>query len=251
MKIAAFYNVKGGVGKTASCVNISYLCALEGRKTLLWDLDSQGGSTFYLGENISRVKKLKKVIKDGKQFEALIKASPYANLDIIPADFNFRYMDILLDDDKKSEKRFAKLTQKIQDRYEYLFLDCPPSLSTLSETIFKSVDFIVTPVIPTTLSMQSLDQFLDYLEEQGGDPALVLPFFSMVDIRKKMHKEFIKGSSARISFLKEIIPYRSNIEQMGVMRAPLPFFDPAAKETRLYKNLWNEIKAVINAGEKA
>ena len=248
MKTLAFYNVKGGVGKTTSCVNIAYICAQEGHRTLVWDLDAQGGATFYLGETVSRHKKLKKIIKDRKQFETLIRSSPYPNLDLIPADFNLRYMDILLEDDKKSDKRLTKLTKKLQDRYEFMILDCPPSISTLSESIFHAVDLIVMPIIPTTLSMQSLEQVRDYLGEQEGPLPSMACFFSMVDLRKNMHKGYVENRPADGVFLESFIPYRSSIEKMGMERAPLPFFDPKSREAGQYKKLWQELKKRIGPG---
>jgi chromosome partitioning protein len=242
MKTLAFYNVKGGVGKTTSCVNIAYLSACEGRRTLLWDLDPQGGATYYLGQNTSQIKNLKKIIRDRKQFESLIRSTPYPNLDLIPADFNLRYLDILLDDDKKSDKRLVKLTKNLQDRYDFMIMDCPPSISALSESIFHAVEWIMMPVIPTTLSLQSMQQVIEHLKGKDSTTAAIVAFFSMVDLRKKMHKEYVNTPPIPGVFLENFIPYRSSIEQMGVHRAPLPHFDPNSREAECYEDLWREFK---------
>ncbi len=104
----AIYNMKGGVGKTTTTVNLAYLCAQEGRRTLIWDLDSQGAATFYLNVEPDPEMKAKKLLKAHKEMDALIRPTGYANLDLIPAGFQIRHLDALLEDEKKAQKRLTK-----------------------------------------------------------------------------------------------------------------------------------------------
>ena len=97
MIIFGIYNIKGGVGKTAAAVNLSYLSSLEGKRTLLWDLDPQGSSTFYYQKEQGNESSLKKIITGKVELNDIITKTDYRNLYIIPSDFSYRHMDTLLD----------------------------------------------------------------------------------------------------------------------------------------------------------
>ncbi len=108
MKIIACYNIKGGVGKTATAVNLAYLANREGIRTLVMDLDPQGAASFYFRVK-PKIKGGLKTLMDGKQgLDELIQGTDYANLDLIPADFSFRNMDLFLKDAKKPTRQFRK-----------------------------------------------------------------------------------------------------------------------------------------------
>lgn len=126
MKILSFYNIKGGVGKTASSVNIAALASSEKKKVLLWDLDPQGAATYYFSLKPSASHWLKGVIKGKEDIHEFIQNTETDYLDVIPSDFSFRLLDIYFNDIKKSEKRFTKLFDGLKDEYDYVILDCPP-----------------------------------------------------------------------------------------------------------------------------
>ncbi|MBF0200430.1 MAG: ParA family protein [Desulfamplus sp.] len=242
MKTLVFYNVKGGVGKTTSCVNLASLCAADGCRTLLWDMDPQGAASFYLGQDLIEVKKADSILKDKKQFLSMVKQSELPNLNIAPAFFNLRNMDIIVDDEKKAAKKLGKVMGKIAKSHEFLFIDAPPSISALSEMIFAIADILVIPVIPTTLSIHSLEQIREHLDTLGRKPG-ILYFFNMVDSRKRMHREIMaKSMDEDPCCLSASIPYRSIIEQMGIHRKPLIEFAPDRKETLAFMELWKELK---------
>ncbi|SLM29146.1 Cobyrinic acid a,c-diamide synthase [Desulfamplus magnetovallimortis] len=244
MKTIAFYNVKGGVGKTTSCVNIAALCAADGYRTLLWDMDPQGAASFYLGQDLIEVKKADKVLKDKKQFLSILKTTSIPNLNIAPAFFNLRNMDIIVDDEKKAEKKLAKVMGKIAKSHDYLFIDCPPSISALSEMIFSISNLLIIPVIPTILSIQSLNQIREHLSTLRQKPEILF-FFNMLDSRKKMHRETMEKCAHDPTCLSVSIPYRSLIEQMGIHQKPLIEFAPDEKETLAFVDLWKELKQRI------
>ena len=136
MVTIALYNLKGGVGKTASCVNFAWLAAQDGYKTLLWDLDPQGSTTFYYQAK-PRVKGgMKKLMSKEIALEEVIMATDYENIDIIPADISARNLDIILGDLKSSKKRLKSILQELEGEYDFVFIDCPPGFSVLSENIF-------------------------------------------------------------------------------------------------------------------
>lgn len=121
MVTIALYNLKGGVGKTAASINLAYLSAKEGYKTLIWDLDPQGSSSFYLGVNASVKNEAKKILSNEMDLEDAIQHTSYENLDIIPADLSSRHADILLANMKQSKKKIASLLSTIKNNTTLFF----------------------------------------------------------------------------------------------------------------------------------
>ena len=131
-RVLATYNIKGGVGKTSAAVNLATLAAHDGAPTLLWDLDPQGAST-YLFRVRAKVKGGgAKLVRGKSDVDALLKGTDTEGLDLLPADFSYRHMDLALGDAKRPERRLARVLEPLQDEYEYTFLDCPPSISLVS-----------------------------------------------------------------------------------------------------------------------
>ena len=244
MKVIALYNLKGGVGKTAGTVNLGYLSALAGFRTLIWDLDPQGASTFYFRVKPKIVGGRKKLMK-GKVRHPLddhIRGTDFELLDLMPADFSYRKMDVALDEVKKGERWLSRMLKTVADDYDVVFLDCPPSISTTSEAVFHAVDALLVPMIPTTLSMRTLEQLMVHLGKQGLGDLPIWPFFSMVDRRKKMHRELMATVEPDDVYLDTIIPNASDVERMGVERAPVAVFAGGSVAAKSYLNLWGEIQ---------
>jgi chromosome partitioning protein len=244
MKVLATYNIKGGVGKTATAVNLAYLAAAEGARTLVWDLDPQGAASYYF-----RVKPKVKggseaLITGSRALDRAIKGTDYDNLDLIPADFSYRNMDLELGETKKRTRRIDLLIRPLAKEYDYVFLDCPPSISLVSENVFRAANALVVPLIPTTLSIRTFDQLDAFLADNPGrKKQQVMAFFSMVDNRKKLHRELAEEvGRARAEVLATRVPSASEVERMGVRRAPLPAFAPKSRSAIAYRALWDEIK---------
>lgn len=241
MKIIALYNIKGGVGKTASAVNLAYLSAQDGYRTLLWDLDPQGAASFYYRVKPKIKGGVEKLLKKSSELEERIKSSDYERLDLLPADFSLRNFDLLLEDQKKPTKRIAKLLEPLNGDYDVVFLDCAPSISLVSENIFRAADTLLIPTIPTTLSLRTLKQIYDYFTDEGLPTKGLLPFFSMVDGRRQMHRLIIEQPPRQpLQFLASHIPYISEIERMGIEQRPA--CTHASRAAQAYRALWDEVK---------
>jgi cellulose biosynthesis protein BcsQ len=241
LKIYATYNIKGGVGKTTAAVNLAYLSAADGQRTLLWDLDPQGAASF-LFRIKPRVKGGgKALIRGTKTLDGAVKGTDFDGLDLIPADFTYRNMDLILD--KKSTGKIAELLQPLAAEYDAVFLDCPPSISLVSENVMHAADVLLVPVIPTTLSVRTLDQLTEFVSGFNGRRPEVRAFFSMVDRRKKLHQEVIQTLLAERSVVTQTaIPALSLIERMSVERAPVTAFAPGSQAARAYRALWSELR---------
>lgn len=244
MKVLALYSIKGGVGKTSSAVNLAFNAAQAGYRTLVWDLDPQGASSYYF-----RIKpKIKGGSKDllaGKRdLDELIKGTDFDNLDLIPADFSFRNLDLLLDDKKKPIQQLKKRLKPLADEYDFIFLDCPPNISLLSEAVFEAADLLLSPIIPTTLSLRTLAQLTKFIEDHDLAKHSLMPFFSMVDGRKNLHKDIMRQVLVDYpAMLKTLIPYASDIERMGLERKPLAAYSGKSRSAGAYRELWQEILA--------
>jgi len=242
MRTLALYSNKGGVGKTATAVNLSYLAVQDGLTTLICDLDPQSSTTYYFRVKPKLKRKARGLIKGGKPIANSIKGTDFENLDLLPADFSHRSLDVVFNQVKNSEKRLDKIIRQFQGEYDLVILDCPPSINILAENIFRAADLILVPLIPTTLSERTYKQLLTFLKKNGYNLAKVYAYISMVDRRKKLHREL--SDSLRVDFdrvLQSAIPYSTDVERMGVEREPVITFAPSSKATVSYKQLWAEV----------
>ncbi len=242
MVTIALYNLKGGVGKTAATINLAFLAAKEGYKTLVWDMDPQGSSSFYLGAKSATKNDAKKLFTGDTGLIDAVQNSAYENLDIIPADLSARHADILLNEMKQSKKKISSLLGSLKKDYDIVILDCPPGISILHESVFAASDWILMPNIPTTLSIRSYETVLGYFKENALDTSKLKCFFSMVDHRKNLHHEVMNEFYKDKFFLKNYIPYLSDVEKMGVNEAPLETYAPSSYAAQCYRDLWKEIK---------
>ena len=239
MKIIAVYNIKGGVGKTATAVNLSYLSAKNGDRTLLCDLDPQGASSYYLRVERKNGVAPKKFWQGGKSANKRIRSSKYENLDVLPADETFRNLDLFLDKQKKSRSHVGRFLERFQKSYDTVIVDAPPNLTLLSENLFKGSDIILVPLIPTTLSLRTFSQIKAFFEEEKLPTMKLRAFFSMVEMRKKMHQDIIDQSpGADGVFIPVDIPMAAVVEKMGVYREPVPVYAPDCPAVTAYHKLW-------------
>jgi cellulose biosynthesis protein BcsQ len=247
MKVVATYNIQGGVGKTAAAVNLSYLAAADGQRVLLADLDPQAAASF-----LFRVRPRVKgggtaLIRGSRDLDKAIKGTDFDGLDLLPADFTFRNLDLILDTTKKPTQRLARLLRPLRTSYDLVFLDCPPGISLLSEAVLYAADLVLAPIIPTTLSVRTLDQLTEFIGGLDGHQPALLAFYSMIDRRKRLHKQIAEQLPAeRDDVAATAIPALSVIEQMAVRRAPVTAFAPRSAASRGYAELWAEVRARLS-----
>ena len=248
MSIIALYHIKGGVGKTAAAVNLSYLAACDGAKTLLIDLDPQGAASYYFRVRPSKNLKSRLLLKGGKKVDRNIKGTDYKNLDILPATLSYRNLDLRLNSLKKSRRKLTEILQPFAGEYKIIFIDSPPGITLVSENIFRAANIILVPVIPTTLSILTYGKLAQFFNDQKLDASKLIAFFSMVEKRKRMHRDIMVRllEHEETSFLKNYIPYSADVENMGVHREPVLCFKPGSIGAEAYRAIWNEIKHVLH-----
>lgn len=245
MRVLATYNIKGGVGKTATAVNLAYLAAGSGARVLVWDLDPQGAASFYFRVKPKVKGGGKALVRGRRDLGDVVKGTDYEHLDLVPADFSYRNLDLVLDAARKPTRRLARVLEPVAADYDYVILDCPPSISLASESVFEAAHVLLVPLIPTTLSMRTFDQLDDFLARtEWRRPPTVMGFFSMVDARKRLHRDLMAELRvARPDLLDTVIPSASDVERMGLHRAPVAAYAPRGRSAAAYRALWEEVRA--------
>ncbi|HUR86902.1 MAG TPA: ParA family protein [Solirubrobacteraceae bacterium] len=243
--VVAAYNIKGGVGKTSATLNLAWLAAQGGARVLLWDLDPQGAATFML-----RVKpKVKgggrKLVSGKSDPAALLKGTDHERLDLLPADFSYRNMDLALDATKRPTRGLARVLAPLAAGYDYVFLDCPPAISLASESVFEAADVLLVPLVPSPLSLRTYDQLRAFVAEEVPSAPRILAFLSMTDGRRRLHRELVAELATRDGFLRTAIPSASDVERMAVHRRVLADFAPTGRAGQAYARLWEELRELI------
>lgn len=251
MAVLATYNVKGGVGKTATVVNLAYRAAVtgqgDGARTLIFDLDPQGAASYYFRAAPKVRQRGKSLVRGKVDVREAITPTDFDGLDLIPSDFSFRNLDVVLDAARDPGRSLARVVRPLAKRYEHVFLDCPPSISRLSENVFNAADALLVPIIPTTLSLRALDQLNSFLAKRDERSPLVLPFFSMFDRRKRLHRELIEDLClAHPDILRVGVPSASAVERMGAHQAPVATFERRSPAVAAYAGLWDEVLARLS-----
>lgn len=243
IRTVAFYSPKGGVGKTASALNIAYLASADKCSTLLWDLDPQGAASFYLaGASRTKGKKISKLLDGRLPIADFIEENVYPHLDLLPSHPSFRNFDIKLEDDERNNPLKAILAPLSEDT-SLVILDCPPGQSRLTEQVLKIADLIYVPLVPTWLSMNSWQQFHELAKDKKLGLKKLRPFF----YPGRSTQETAQGTDRKNTDLFErpsraMIPYSSAVERMGEEGLPLEVISPRSQPAISYRQLWSEMK---------
>jgi chromosome partitioning protein len=242
-RVVASYSIKGGVGKTSAAVNLAWLAARDGRRTLLWDLDPQAAATFLLRVRPKLRGGAKQLVRLRSPVAELIRESDRPGLDLLPADFSLRHLDLALDHEKDSEQRLGEILAPLRDDYDLVVLDCAPSISLVSESVFELADVLLVPVIPAALSVRTFGQLL----ERAHHLATVLGFFSMVDVSRPLHRSLIASLRGELPahVLGAAIPVREEIERMGTELAPVGELAPGSRGAQAYEALWWDLRTRV------
>ncbi len=243
MKVVATYNIKGGVGKTSAAVNLAALAATDGLRTLLWDLDPQGAASFLFRVRPKVRGGGRKLVRGRSEVADVLRGTDIEGLDLLPADFSYRHMDLVLDESGQPTRRLRKVLAPMAEHYDLAILDCPPSISLVSESVFDAADALLVPLIPSTLTLRTFEQLGDFVDAEVERRPEIVAFFSMVDRRKRLHREVVESlPDGRDDIARSAIPAATEVELMGVERSPVVVHAPRSRGARAYAELWAELR---------
>ena len=245
MKVLAVYSVKGGVGKTTAAVNLAWLSAAGGHRTVLCDLDPQGAASYLVGAKPRMKGGASAFVHRERPIDQALKLTAHELLDVLPADFSFRNLDLELSSFNKPTRRLRKVLSPLDDTYDFAVLDAPAGIGLLSETVLAAADVVALPLVPSTLSLRTLDQLTTFIGEMERPPR-VRTFFSMVDRRRAAHKNLVEQLPAeRDDVLSVEVPYAAVVEHMADRRAPVVAYAPKSPAAQAYEQLWLALRVEL------
>ena len=253
MRVITLASAKGGVGKTTAAVGFAHLAAEEGGRVLLWDLDPQAAATHVLRIGRRAPGGARRLVGRRRAIEDAIVTSNVEGVDVVPADFSLRYLDLELERVGRPWRRIRRAVQVVSDRYDYVVLDCPPGIGLTVESALCATDVLVIPIVPTALPRRGYELLTAYVAaEKRLKRTKVYGFVSMVDGHKPEQRavaeELVSSDNA---ILRPSIPLSVAAERMVNARAPVTLTEPHSPAAVAYRALWADLCARIAADDSA
>ena len=246
-KIVSFSNRKGGVGKTATCVNMAAYIAASGKRVLLIDMDPQGNATTGMGFSKSTLKKsvYNVLIDDEKASDNILKTE-LEGMDILPSNIDLAGAEVELVYKRSREKVLKNALAEIRDNYDYIFIDCPPSLGLLTINALAAADSVIIPIQSEYYALEGLSQLMNSitLVKQHLNPALNVDgvVLTMYDSRSLISKQI--AEEIRKFFTKRlfeiVVPRNVRLVEASSYGKPIMMHDPKCTGARAYKALTEE-----------
>ncbi|NIM35849.1 MAG: AAA family ATPase [Hydrotalea flava] len=251
MRTIAVYNIKGGVGKTTTSINMACLMARMGFSVLIWDLDPQGGTSYFFKSEGANNNRYKRLFENDILIYEVIQTCDTNYIDIISNDSSFGD-DALSKGSLLSRLNFANnaviqsVLDKVNDDYDVCIIDCPPGKFLLHNNVFTAADLLLIPNIPAPLSLHCFEVLQEDLKKFIRADKKVLSFYNMVQIRKNLHRLYLEQSAGSIPTLQQYIPFYSDIENISFSKKSIFHQLKEAKSIQFYEALWDEVCDICN-----
>ena len=246
-KIISVANQKGGVGKTTTAVNMSTWIAKKGKKVLLIDADPQGNASSGLGiEKNVEISVYDLMINDISAVEAIVKTQ-VKNLDICPSNINLAGAEVELVSMMSREYRLKEKLDEIKDKYNYIVIDCPPSLGLITLNAFTASDSVLIPVQCEYYALEGLGQLLNTvnLVKKHLNKSLEIEgaLLTMYDMRTNLSNQVVKEVNNYFgeNVYKTIIPRNVKLSEAPSYGMPITAYAPRSKGSKCYEKLANEL----------
>ncbi|MDR1930484.1 MAG: AAA family ATPase [Treponema sp.] len=255
-RVFVFVNQKGGVGKTTSAVNLGAYLAETGKSVLLVDFDSQANLSSGVG--LANVKPgAYELISGQAALEEVIRKTQVPNLDVIPSHIDLSGAAIELVDQEKRDFFLKQALEPARNRYDYILIDCPPSLGVLTLNGLAAADSVLIPMQCEYFAMEGLSLLLRTIKriQKNLNPRLKIGgiFFTMYDQRTRLAQDVVKEVSAyfKDTVFTTIIPRNVRISEAPSYGLPISRYDPESSGARAYKSLTDEMLRRIDDGDAA
>lgn len=252
-RIIAVANQKGGVGKTTTTINLSACLAEAGKKVLVIDVDPQGNTTSGLGIDKNDVDNTVYELMLGEaELKECIYESVMEGLYVIPSNVNLAGAEIELIDIDEREYILKKITESIKDEYDFIMLDCPPSLSMLTVNAMTAADTVLVPIQCEYYALEGLSQLMRTIDlvTKKLNPALEMEgvVFTMYDARTNLSLQVVENVKSNLNrtVYKTIIPRNVRLAEAPSHGLPINLYDPKSAGAESYRLLAEE---VIHRGE--
>ncbi len=253
-RIIAIANQKGGVGKTTTAINLSACLAEKGKKVLTIDIDPQGNCTSGLGVDKSELEyTVYDLILSRCSLEDCLVENAIENVSVIPSSINLAGAEIELIGIEDKEYILKGYIDKIRDNYDYIIIDCPPSLNTLTVNAMTTANSVLVPIQCEYYALEGLTQLLHTInlvsERLNPDLYMEGVVFTMFDARTNLSLEVVENVKENLNqtIYKSIIPRNVKLAEAPSHGKPINLYDPKCSGTEAYRDLAEE---VIESGEE-
>jgi len=253
-KIISLVNQKGGVGKTTTSINLAASLGILGKKTLLIDLDPQGNSTTGVGiEKGDLNKSIYEALNGSINPIDAVRKTKFKNLDIMPSTITLAGIEVEFLDKSKEDPNFVRSAQlkrvlsEIRDNYDFILIDCPPSLTILTINALTASDSVLIPVQCEYFALEGIMQLLNTIKQarKGLNPNLDIEgvVLTMLDSRTNLGLEVVENvrSFFREKVYDTIIPRLIRLTEAPSHGKPIANYDPTSRGTEAYINLAKEV----------
>lgn len=249
-KIISFLNIKGGVGKTTSCVNIGALLGESGRKVLIIDMDPQSNATKYLNMYDSHSKGTYEVL-NGEDVQ--MQKTVYENLWIVPANINLimSESEILADTKRARETRIKKwINSKDHNQFDYILIDCPPSLGMLSTNALSASDYVIVPLKIDKFALDGFEYLMSCIQgvqQEFNDNLKLLGILITMDRATKINKEIKQELKDELGdkLFNQTIRDNVDVIKSTFKTTPVIYFNKRANASKDYKSFAEELQKCL------
>ena len=249
-KVISICNQKGGVGKTTTAINLSSGLALEGFKTLLIDIDPQSNATGGLGIDKGSVgDSIYDALMHGLSLEELIVPTPTQNLDLVPSNIGLTGAEVELVNEPNREQRLRDVLGSVRERYKYIFIDCPPSLSLLTVNGLTASDSVTIPLQCEYYALEGISQLLETINlvKRNLNPSLEIEgvLLTMADFRTNLSRQVIAEAKRffKDKVYETIVPRSIRLSEAPGFGQPIFLYDNNSVGARKYSALVREFIA--------
>lgn len=245
-KVISVANQKGGVGKTTTAVNLSALLAKKGKKVLLIDTDPQGNATSGVGVEKTVSFSVYDVLVDDVEIENTIQMTELQNLEVCPSNINVAGAEVQLVSKESREYKLKEKIDKIKDQYDYIIIDCPPSLGLVTLNAFTASNSVLIPVQCEYYALEGLGQLINTInivkkrlnKDLTIEGALLTMYDARTNLSSQVAKEVKNYFEDRV--YKTVIPRNVKLSEAPSYGMPICMYDSRSKGSRCYDKFAKE-----------